>query len=125
MTIEALGFINSCLDELKIPYQFMEWTSTPVPETYWTGEYTETESLNEDGSEESTFILTGTTKKKYFELESVKQKLKEYFTNYGKKAILDSGSGIVVMYSDSFPVPSIQEGIHRLQVNLKIKEWRC
>ena len=125
MTIEALGFINSCLDELKIPYQFMEWTSTPVPETYWTGEYTETESLNEDGSEESTFILTGTTKKKYFELESVKQNLKEYFTNYGKKAILDSGSGIVVMYSDSFPVPSIQEGVHRLQVNLKIKEWRC
>lgn len=125
MTIEGLGFIDSCLDELKIPYQFMEWTSTPVPDTYWTGEYTEVESMNEDGSEESTFILTGMTNKKYFELESVKQKLKEYFTAYGKKAILESGSGIVVMYSDSFTVPSIQEGIHRLQVNLKIKEWRC
>ena len=125
MTIEALGFINSCLDELEIPYQFMEWTSTLVPETYWTGEYTETESMNEDGLEESTFILTGTTKKKYFELESVKQTLKEYFTTYGKTAMLGNGSAVVVMYSDSFPVPSIQEGVHRLQVNLKIKEWRC
>lgn len=125
MTIEGLGFIDSCLDELEIPYQFMEWTSTPVPDTYWTGEYTEVESLNEDGLEESTFILTGTTNKKYIELESVKQKLKEYFTAYGKKAILESGSGIVVSYSDSYPIPSIEEGIHRLEVKLKIKEWRC
>lgn len=125
MTIESLGFINSCLDELGIPYELMEWTSTPVPDTYWTGEYTETESMNEDGSEESTFMLTGTTMKKYFELESVRQKLKEHFPAYGKKAILNSGSGIVVMYSDSYPIPSIQEGVHRLQVNLKIKEWRC
>lgn len=125
MTIESLGFINSCLDELEIPYEFMEWTSTPVPDTYWVSEYSETEPLFEDGSEESTLMLTGTTIKKYMELESVRQKLKEYFPTYGKKAILDSGSGIVVMYSDSFPVPSIQEGVHRLQINLKIKEWRC
>ena len=125
MTIESLGFINSCLGELGISYEFMEWTSTPIPETYWVSEYTETESMNEDGSEESTFILTGTTKKKYFELESVKQKLKEAFPVYGKKAILESGSGIVIMYSDSYPVPSNQEGVRRLQVNLKIKEWRC
>lgn len=125
MTFESLGFINSCLDELEIPYAFMEWTDTPVPDTYWTGEYDESESMNEDGSEESTFMLTGTTNKKFIELESVRQKLKEYFPTYGKKAILESGSGIVVMYSDSFPVPSIQEGVHRLQVNLRIKEWRC
>ena len=83
------------------------------------------ESMNEDGSEESTFMLTGTTMKKYMELESVRQKLKEYFPSYGRKTILESGSGIVVMYSDSFPIPSVQEGVHRLQVNLKIKEWRC
>lgn len=125
MTIEGLSFINSCLDELGVQYQFMEWTSTPIPETYWVGEYTETEPLNEDGFEESTFILTGTTKNKYIELETVKEKLKEYFSNYGKTAILESGSGIAVSYSDSYPVPSIQEGIRRLQINLKIKEWRC
>lgn len=125
MTIEGLSFINSCLDELNIAYQFMEWTSTPVPDSYWVGEYTEEEPLNEDGFEESVFILTGTTKNKYIELETVKQKLKEYFTSYGKTAILESGSGIAVFYSDSYPVPSIQEGIRRLQVNLRIKEWRC
>ena len=125
MTVEGLSFINSCLDELGIQYQFMEWTSAPIPDPYWVGEYTEVEPLNEDGLEESTFILTGTTKKKYLDLEVVKQKLKEYFPTWGKTAILESGSGIAVFYSDSFPVPSIQEGVHRLQVNLKIKEWRC
>jgi hypothetical protein len=125
MTLESLSFINSCLDELGIQYQFMEWTSTPIPDPFWVGEYTEVEPLNEDGLEESTFILTGTTRNKYIELESVKQKLKEYFPTQGKTAILESGSGIAVFYSDSHPVPSIQEGIHRFQVNLKIKEWRC
>ena len=33
--------------------------------------------------------------------------------------------GIAVFYSDSFPVASVQEGVRRLQVNLRIKEWRC
>lgn len=125
MTFESLGFINSCLDEMGINYEFMEWTSSPVPEMYWTGEYSESESMDEDGSEESTFMLTGTTKKKFIELESVRQKFKEAFPTYGKKSILESGSGIVIMYSDSFPIPSVQEGVHRLQVNLRIKEWRC
>lgn len=126
MTIEGLSFINSCLDELKIQYEFMEWTSTPIPDSYWVGEYTEIEPLNEDGLEETMFILTGTTiRNKYIELENAKQKLKEYFTTEGLTAILESGSGIAVFYSDSFPVASVQEGVRRLQVNLRIKEWRC
>lgn len=125
MTTEGLGFINSCLEKLGIPYEFMDWTSTPIPETYWVGEYTEIESMNEDGYEESTFILTGTTKRKFIDLESVKEKLKESFPSDGRTAILDSGSGIAIFYSDSFPVPSIEEGIRRLQINLRIKEWRC
>ena len=124
MTVEGLSFINSCLDELGVQYQFMEWTTTPIPETYWVGEYTEEEPMNEDGLEESTFILTGTTRNKYIELENVKQMLKEYFPKEGLTAILESGSGIAVFYSDSYPIPSIQEGVRRLQVNLKIKEWR-
>lgn len=125
MTVEGLSFINSCLNQIGLKYQFMEWTSTPVPKTYWTGEYTEEEPLNEDGLEESTFILTGTTTNKYIEFERVKEKLKEYFPTFGKAAILKSGSGIAVSYSDSYPIPSVQEGVHRLQINLKVKEWRC
>ena len=44
MTIEGIEFINSCLDELKIPFEFKEWTSN-VPDTYWITDYLEVESM--------------------------------------------------------------------------------
>lgn len=124
MTIEGLTFVNSCLVGLGIPYEFYEWTSS-VPDTYFVGEYTEVPNPNEDGMEETTFIITGTTNKAFVELENVKQTIKEYFPNEGLTEILESGSGIAIMYDNAFPIPSVEKGVHRLQINLLIKEWRC
>ena len=124
MTIEGLGFITKCFEELGIPYEYMEWTQR-LSFPFFVGEYSEIESLNEDGLEEGTFILTGTTTGTYLELETVKENLKEYFGTDGLTAILDSGSGIVVAYNTSFPVPANNEGFRRIQINLNIKEWRC
>ena len=124
MTIEGLGYMNSMFESLGIPYEFMQWNSPNVPNTYWVGEYIEAESLNEDGMEESTFILTGTTNQNFLVLESVKQTIKQHLGNEGKTAILDSGSGVAVLYVGSQNLPSVEDGVHRLQVTLKIKEWR-
>lgn len=123
MTIEALGFVNSIMEELQIPYQFMEWTSE-IPDTYFVGEYTEVEPLTEDGMQEADFLLIGTTNQKYLELETVKQELMEHLTTEGITSIMDSGSGIMVAYSNAYPVPSVDEGVHRIQITLKIKEWK-
>ena len=41
MTIEALSFMKDVLSELSIPYQFGEWTSNPVPNPYFVGDYVE------------------------------------------------------------------------------------
>lgn len=124
MTIEGLGYVNSMLESLGIPYEFIQWNSPNVPNTYWVGEYIELESLNEDGMEETNFILTGTTNQKFIELETVKQKIKQYIGSEGKTAILDSGSGVAVLYVGSQPLPSVEYGVHRLQITMKIKEWR-
>jgi hypothetical protein len=124
MTIEGLGFITNCFEQLGIPYEFMEWTQElSVP--FFVGEYTEIESLNEDGFEEDTFILTGTTTNKYMELESVKDEIKQFFGYEGVTAILESGSGIAVSYVTSFPIPTDENEMHRIQINLNVKEWRC
>lgn len=124
MTIEGLGFITNCFAEMGIPYEFMEWTQK-VSFPFFVGEYSEIEPMNESGLEEGTFILTGTTTKKYMELESVKNQVKGYFGTDGLTAILDSGSGIAIAYDTSFPVPTDEKGLHRIQINLNIKEWRC
>lgn len=124
MTIEGLKFINQCMEELNVPYEFMEWTR-PLSDLFFVGEYTERENQNEDGLEEATFILTGTTTNKYMELESVKDKIKKYFGHDGKTAILESGSGIAVCYSTAYVIPTDENEMHRIQINLDVKEWRC
>lgn len=123
MTIEGLGFLNEKLESLGIPYEYMEWTSS-VPRTYFVGEYTETVQGDEGGEIDSDFILTGTTKNKYYNLELVKQQVQEAFPPEGLTAILDNGWGIAIMYSGAMPIPSIQEGIHRIQITLQVKEWK-
>lgn len=123
MTIEGLGYMNSMFESLGIPYEFNQWNSPNIPNTYWVGECVEIESLNEDGLEETNFILTGTTNQTFMVLESVKQTIKQHLGN-GLTAILDSGSGIAVLYSDAQSLPSVEDGVFRLQITMRIKEWR-
>lgn len=123
MTAEALGCINDVMEELKIPYEFMEWTHK-VPDTYFVGQYTETDPLTEDGKQEADFLLIGTTNRKYLELEIIKEKLMNYLGTDGKSIIMESGSAVVLSYSTAYPVPSVQERVHRIQITLKVKEWR-
>jgi hypothetical protein len=37
---------------------------------------------------------------------------------------MENGWGIMIAYASSFPVPSIEEGVHRIQITLTIKEWK-
>lgn len=124
MTIEALQYINDCMESLSIPYEFMQWTKD-LSFPYFIGEYTEVEPLDECGMEQGTLMLTGTTNNNYLSLESIKEKLKEYFPYHGRTAILDNGSGIAVSFSTAFPVPTGEQGLFRIQINLNIQEWRC
>lgn len=124
MTIETLQYINDCMEFLSIPYEFMQWTKD-LSFPYFIGEYTEVEPLDESGKEQGTLMLTGTTNTNYLSLESIKEKLKEYFPYYGRTAILDSASGIAVSFSTAFPVPTGEQGLFRIQINLNIQEWRC
>lgn len=122
MSIAALKYISDELDALNINYQFAEWTTDPVPNPYFVGEYTESDSptKDEDGLQEITFILTGTGTT-WFALEEAKSKIEN---NFSKTAILPNGNGIAVFYSGSLIVPTGDAELKRIQINLTIKEWR-
>lgn len=122
MSISALKFISEKLERLKIPYAFEEWTANEVPDPYFVGEYNEVESTEreENGYQETTFILTGTGRK-WLGLEQAKEIIENNITG---TAILPSGNGIAVFYSNSFPVPTGDAELKRIQINLTIKEWR-
>ena len=88
------------------------------------GEYSEETPLTEDGLEQGVFILTGTTNNSLMELETFKETIKTLFPDDATTAILDNGSGVAVSYSNSFPVPTGEQGLFRIQINLNYKEWK-
>ena len=121
MSIEALKFINNKLVENGINYEFMQWTNDVVY-PYFVGEYQEAESLNEDGLQETTFILNGFSKGSWFGLEQAKEKIEKIFSNV--TAILPNGNGIAVFYSNSLVIPTGDAELKRIQINLAINEWK-
>lgn len=123
MTVKGLGYIADKLDSAGIPYCFEEWTKE-IQYPYFVGEYTETEAVSEDGENESIFILTGTSRKSWIELENAKADIRKIFPDDGVTAILEDKTGIAVFYSSAMPVPTGTEELKRIQINLKVKEWR-
>jgi hypothetical protein len=111
------------MDILAVPYEFGEWTSD-VKYPYFVGELTESPINTEDGKEESTMILTGFHRGKRIDLETVKKKIKQHFHPItGKCATTDSGS-IAVFFDSSFFVPTGEAELQKIQINLKIIEWK-
>lgn len=116
-----LKFIKSEMDELNIPYDFIEWNKK-LTFPYFVGEISEIPTLDEDGQSQYQFILTGTDKETINNMLSVNEKLKTKY-KYGYKTLLDNGSGVVVIYENMLPIPSQDETIRRIQINIRIKQW--
>lgn len=122
--MDKLQFINEQMEAIGIPYNLIEWTSDEIPNRYWVGEVTETPTSAENGYEESTVLLTGTTRGSWLDLHKDREKIKRHFpASCGLRASTESGS-IAVFYSGSFPVPTGEADLKRIQVNLDIKEWK-
>lgn len=123
MSIEALKVISDAMESLGITYEFGELNSE-IKYPYFTGEYSESDPLNEDGMQESTFVLTGHSRGSWMALEEAKEKIKEYFPMVeGKTVITDSGSAVAVFYSTSSVIPTVVAELKKIQINLTIKEW--
>lgn len=121
--MNLLGILAHELTSIGVPYEFMQWTSA-VQYPYFVGEYTEAPSTTEDGQKETTVLLTGTTRGSWLELEQARKKIEEHFpATYGLRMPTDDG-GVVVSYANSFPVPTTEADLKRIQINLQVKEWK-
>ena len=124
MSIEALKIISDSLKALGINYEFGVWTSDPKY-PYFVGEYQEAPSLNEDGMQETTFLLTGFSRGTWLELENEKEKIAARFSKVGGKTVIaDSGSAVAIFYENSMILPTGDAELKKIEINLTIKEWR-
>ena len=122
--MDKLKFIADQMDMIEVPYEFGEWSSD-IKYPYFVGEITEEPTMTEDGLEQSTMLLTGFSRGKRIDLETVKNKIKSHFPPvYGLRGQTDSGSSIAVFFDGCFYVPSGEADLKKMQINLTIKEWK-
>lgn len=125
MTIQALKMVSDGMEALGLAYDFGGFSGDPVDEQYWVGEYTETESMTEDGLQEATFLLTGFSRSSWLALETSKEKIENYFNRIGGKTVIaENGTAVAIFYANALIVPTGDAELKRIQINLTIKEWK-
>lgn len=111
------------MDMISVPFEFLEWTS-PVVYPYGVGEITEEPITTEDGAEQSTMLLTFFHRGKMIDLLEIKEKIKRHFPPiYGLRGETEGGA-IAVFYDGFLPIPSGEADLKKIQINLKINEWK-
>ncbi len=125
MSKNLLKVVSDGMTELGLEYEFGEYTKEPIVYPYFVGEYTETEPMTEDGLQETTFLLSGFSRGTWLTLENAKAKIENYFNKvYGKTVMVDDGSAVAVFYGNSLIVPTGDEELKKIQINLQCKEWK-
>ena len=122
--MDKLKFINEQMDIISVPYEFNEWTQTPVVYPYGVGEITEDPITTEDGAEQSTLLLTFFHRGKMIDLLTIKEKIKKHFPPiYGLRGKTEGGA-IAVFYDGFMMIPSGEADLKKIQINLKVFEWK-
>jgi hypothetical protein len=128
MTEAGLKVISDGMNELGLNYGFGEYkveSGEEVTYPYFVGEFEEIEPLNEDGMQETTFLLTGFSRDLWQTLVDAKGKIQDYFNMVsGKTVIAEDGTAVAVFYSNSLVLPSGDAELKKIQINLDIREWR-
>lgn len=125
MSKRVLKVVSDGMEALGIEYGFATYAKNPVVYPYFVGEYTERESMTEDGLQEGTFLLTGFHRGTWLELLDTKEEIENYFNQIsGKTVITDDGSAVAVFYANTLIVPTGDAELKSIQVNLIIKEWK-
>nr|DAT94355.1 MAG TPA: hypothetical protein [Caudoviricetes sp.] len=125
MSKNLLKVVSDGMTELGLEYEFGEYTKEPIVYPYFVGEYTEAEPMTEDGLQETAFMLSGFSRGTWLTLENAKAKIENYFNKvYGKTVMVDDGSAVAVFYGNSLIVPTGDEELKKIQINLQCKEWK-
>jgi hypothetical protein len=127
MTKAGLKIISDAMETLGLAYSFMRFDladGEEAPDAYFVGEYEEAPPTDESGLQETTFLLTGFTRKSWLLLENAKEEISAYFAKVGGKTVIaDNGSAVAIFYANSLVVPTEDAELKRIQINLDVKEW--
>lgn len=128
MTKEALKIISDDMASLGIEYDIGTYSGDEkgkVIYPYFVGEYQEIEPYTEDGLQETMFMLNGFSRGSWSALEEAKEKIERHYSKVdGNRMITANGSAVVIFYANSLIVPTGDAELKRIQINLRVKEWK-
>lgn len=113
--IKVLTLMNDLMNEMNLPYTYDKWDADLVL-PHFIGEISEVPTVDEDGKNEYSFILTGFAIN-YSYLFGIADKFKQRFKT---SAIID---GVVVKYDSTSTISSDTDDLKQVQINFTIKEW--
>lgn len=124
MSKAVLNAVKQGMAAISLNYEYQEWTADPVY-PYFTGEYQEFEPLNEDGMQETSFILTGFTRGSHSDLEAAREKIEKKFDPISGYKVSTDGSVVAIFYALALSnIPTGDAELKKIQINLTIKEWK-
>lgn len=119
--VEILGFIKDKLQEIKVPYEFGEWTQT-VAYPYFVGSFDETDFRYEDNCTAGTFTLDGWSRGSKITLTEAVDKIKEAFSDL--QGVVDDRM-FFVRYGGAMGVPSGEADLYHMIITLFTYEWKA
>lgn len=114
--INVLTIMANELEKMNIPYTFDNWDAE-IELPQFIGEISENPTVDEDGKNEYSFILTGYAID-YSYLFEVAEKLRN---KYKTSNIVD---GVVIKYDNTITIDNNTDDLKQIQIILTIKEWR-
>ena len=123
MTQEALAILRGAMADIHLPYALGQYRAHPLPETYFVGQWADSESFTEDGREDSTITLLGYSRTGLDALLAASRAIQARFPAYGWTCITESGSGLAISFAGASLLTDIDGAARRISINLNIKEW--
>lgn len=118
--VDILSFISEKLNEIEIPYEFGEWTST-VTYPYFVGSFDETDYRYEDDCTIGTFTLDGWSRESKITLAEATDKIKEAFADL--QEVVDDAC-FFIRYGGSMALPSGEADLFHVTITLYTYEWK-
>lgn len=121
--MDKYKFIDDQMAAIAVPYELGEWTSDIIY-PYFVGEFTEFPVGTEDGAEETEVLLSGFNRGNYSDLVKINDKIKKHFPQNGGLCAKTGSGSIAVFFDGSSQIPTNEAGLKKIQINLRIKEWK-
>ena len=121
---QVLKVILAKMQEAKVNYHFEKYKTSKPSYPYYIGELFPVIVDSEDGMKQFTMVLDGFHRGTLLELLKETEKIEKAFPMVEGFQTLVGNQSIIVFFSSCQPIPSGEEQLEKVEIQLLIKTWK-